>query len=301
MKAKDKQTMTNLWNKEEEIKFFLSSLKSYKPNQLFYLSSDNRYYAYWPKSYKGRKSTLQSRNAVIGAYTENFVASLLSPFAKKNGWNVVQKAVCDEIGCPRMSPADLAICKTPSTNQSPDSILAVIEVKMSLVWNWEYKKDSNELMCIGDYSSHQGTPGLLRSDSMLKAIGKSINIRVSGDESKSIPIIIIGNTPITKHYENKVDHLKSAGIIQGFWSLNPDPFDNGTSFIRSTPQNGFITFNSYPALIDNFRNILEEKRLFFSSMKTKQNLGKIIEEASKIQLVEGKAEKFLSLLKEYNE
>ena len=42
---------------------------------------------------------------------------------------------------------------------------------------------------------------------MLKAIGKSINIRVSGYDASRIPIIILGNTPITESYISKVDHL----------------------------------------------------------------------------------------------
>lgn len=38
----------------------------------------------------------------------------------------------------------------------------------------------NNVEYVGDYKQHKGNPALLRSDSMLKAIGKSINIRVSG-------------------------------------------------------------------------------------------------------------------------
>ncbi|MBW1650724.1 MAG: hypothetical protein JRJ44_08645 [Deltaproteobacteria bacterium] len=65
--------MKKLWTKEKEIEFFTESLKSFAEiEQLFYLSDDKRYYAYWPKSYKGKKNTLQSRNALIGKFTENF-------------------------------------------------------------------------------------------------------------------------------------------------------------------------------------------------------------------------------------
>jgi len=46
---------------------------------------------------------------------------------------------------------------------------------------------------------------LLRSDSMLKGIGKSINIRVSSFKAATIPIIVMGNTPITNSYYPKVD------------------------------------------------------------------------------------------------
>lgn len=59
-----------LWSKEEEIKFFKAYLKSVSPEKLFYLTGDNSYYAYYPKNYKGKKTTLQSRNAYVGDYTE---------------------------------------------------------------------------------------------------------------------------------------------------------------------------------------------------------------------------------------
>lgn len=88
--------------------------------------------------------------------------------------------------------------------------------------------------------THKGCPSLLRSDSMLKAIGKSINIRVSGETSCHIPIVVLGNTPITKGYEHKADYLKTSGVVQGFWSLNPAPCDDD-DYVKETAQQGFIT------------------------------------------------------------
>lgn len=44
------------------------------------------------------------------------------------------------------------------------------------------------LECVGDYRSHSGNPGLLRSDTMLKAIGKSVGIRTASIYSSNIPI-----------------------------------------------------------------------------------------------------------------
>ena len=61
-----------LWNKQREIDFFTKSLGIASPQQLFYTTKHSQYYAYWPKSYTGTKSTLQSRNAFIGAYTEKW-------------------------------------------------------------------------------------------------------------------------------------------------------------------------------------------------------------------------------------
>jgi len=166
---------------------------------------------------------------------------------------------------------------------------------MSIVWNWEYI--NNELKCLGDYTTHQGNPGLLRSDSMLKAIGKSINIRVSGYQASSIPIIILGNTPIKDSYISKVDHLKQAGILQGVWSVNPNPLDNKES-IKSTPKKGFLRFDSIQELYSALEDIINQKMEFFSSMKNKLELGKIIEIANSEKDYEKKAEKFLKLLKE---
>ena len=48
--------MMPMWGKETEKKFFVESLKNYStPEQLFYITDDNRYLAYWPKGYKSPK------------------------------------------------------------------------------------------------------------------------------------------------------------------------------------------------------------------------------------------------------
>ena len=287
--------MTGLWTKEKEIQFFQESRNFATPEQLFYFGDDSRYYAYWPKSYKGKKSTLQSRNALIGSFTEKYSVDLLQDFANSQGLYAVQSVICNEIGVSAQSPADIAFCKTRDREQSATNIAAVFEVKMSIVWNWELK--NNQLICLGDFRTHKGNPGLLRSDSMLKAIGKSINIRVSGLSASRIPIIILGNTPITESYYPKVDHLYKAGIIQGFWSVNPKPLDDNDDNIKQTLSNGFIRMDSYGELEKNLKNLLSEKPEFFSSMKSKKELGQIIEIANKETTFEKKAEKLLSLIR----
>jgi len=80
-----KQVMTDLWTKEKEIQFFEESTNFATPEQLFYVGDDFRYYAYWPKSYRGKKSTLQSRNALIGSFTEKYSVDLLQDFANSQG------------------------------------------------------------------------------------------------------------------------------------------------------------------------------------------------------------------------
>lgn len=171
---------------------------------------------------------------------------------------------------------------------------------MSIVWNWELLKNNSEysLKCLGDYKTHQGTPGLLRSDSMLKAIGKSISVRIASLNSARIPIIILGNTPVTKSYYTKVDNLKNYGIIQGFWSLNPAPLDNNGENIKSTENVGFIRFDSFSEFKDHLLDLLKEERMFFAGMRTKRELGTFVEIANKEETYEKKAEKFLSLMRD---
>ena len=261
--------MFELWSKEKEKDFFAKSLEFASPEQLFYLTSDKKFYAYWPKKYAGTKTTLQSRNSLIGAYTERWCADSFGGIAEAVGGYSVQGIICEEIGLTRGSPADVAICQTREIVQKSQNVLMIIEVKMSVVWNWEliiHKDKDFELVCTGDYRSHRGNPGILRSDTMLKAIGKSINIRVSSSSASNIPIVVIGNTPITKAYYEKVDHLKQNGIIQGFWSINPRPLDSDGENIKNTPFDGFHRFDSYEELKSDFLKLLREDREFFSSM-----------------------------------
>lgn len=104
--------MKAFWSKEQEIDFFKNSRKIATPEQLFYRSDDKRYLAYWPKRYNGKKTTLQSRNAFIGNYTEKWCAELLKDFADKVKGHIVQDVICEEIGLAKKSPADVALCKT---------------------------------------------------------------------------------------------------------------------------------------------------------------------------------------------
>ena len=288
-----------LWDNEVEKKFFVESLDFATPEQLFYIAADNRYYAYWPKTYKGPKTTLQSRNALIGSFTERWTRDLVAEVIKGSGLHAVQGAVCEELSLPRMSSADVVISKKNRIALEAEDFVTIIEVKMSVVSNWECKKgkDGISLTYLGDYRTHQGNPGLLRSDSMLKAIGKSINIRVSSPVASTIPIIIMGNTPITNNYYSKVDYLKVAGIIQGFWSVNPRPLDDDGENIKKTNNEGFYRFDTLEELKWSFNNLLSEERNFFSSMKSKNELGKIIELANKESSYEKKAEAFLKLIK----
>ncbi len=290
--------MIILWSEEVEKKFFAKSLEFATPEQLFYITDEERYVAYWPKGYKGKKSTLQSRNSLIGRFTEKWTTDLISKIVHDKNLYAVQGAVCNELGLSKNSPADVVISKTNRLDQRPEDILVIFEVKMSIVWNWEYKVGDSEIIilkCIGNYKTHQGNPGLLRSDSMLKAIGKSANIRASCLQSSKIPIVIIGNTPITSNYYSKVDRLKRIGFIQGFLSVNSNPIDSSDN-IKSTKEEGFFRFDSEKELENIILDLINKERNFFSSMKSKEELGNIIEIANRKVSYKEKAEKFLELI-----
>jgi len=152
---------------------------------------------------------------------------------------------------------------------------------MSVVSNYKFTPP-NKVEFIGDYKNHKGNPSLLRSDSMLKAIGKSINIRVSGIASTKIPIVVLGNSPITDSYIKKVDFLKTSGVLQGFWSLNPEP--THSNYIKNTPKLGFQTILDGEQLFNNCKDLVISDMNYFSSMISKLELGDIIRIASKKRL-----------------
>ena len=192
---------------------FEKGLFAYKPN---------------PKEIKTGKKigkhVLQSRNPLIGSYTECWCRKFFTNIAQGRGWDAVNGVVCSKLGLSQESPADLAFCTKGTkggVEQDPKNIKLIFEVKMSIVNNYQLV-DKHAKFC-GDYRKHEGRPSFQRSDSMLKAIGKAINIRVSCAAASEIPIIILGNAPITKKYIDIVNDLKRAGVIQSFISVYPNP------------------------------------------------------------------------------
>lgn len=287
----------NFWDRNTEIKFFSEALNNFaSPEQIFYNLKDG-YYAYAPKGKTTEGQTLQSRNSLIGQFTEKWCKDFLNPIAQELGLFAVNSVVCPELGLTNTTNADVAFCTNDSNNQTAGDIKLIFEVKMSIVNNYKYSKKIDSIDCVGDYKSHNGNPSILRSDSMLKAIGKSINIRVSGVNSAKIPIIILGNSPITKNYIKKVDFLKQSGVIQGFISLYPNPT---LEYIECTSEKGFQTFNNYYKMKNFISSLIYSKMNFFSSMLPKRRLGQIITISAKEGNEISKAEKFLNLLNETN-
>jgi len=283
-----------LWNNDTEIQFFIEALKNFaSPEQLFY-NLQGGYFAYVPKGSDAEGQTLQSRNSLIGQFTEKWSKTIFEPIASELGLFAVNSVVCDELGLSRQSSADLAFCKTNQRIQRPENIKLLFEIKMSVVSNYKFTQP-NKVEFIGDYKEHKGNPALLRSDSMLKAIGKSINIRVSGIASTKIPVVVLGNSPITDSYIKKVDFLKTSGVIQGFWSLNPTP--TSSKFIKITPKKGFQTILNHDMLLTNCRDLVSNDMNYFSSMISKTKLGEIIRIANEEQNDISKAERFLTLIR----
>ena len=284
----------DFWNRNTEKLFFTEAMRNFtSPQQLFY-KLNNEFFAYVPKGKSAQGKTLQSRNSLIGQFTEKWCKDFLKPIAESLGLFAVNGVVCPDLELTNKSNADLAFCTTNDTHQKVESIKLIFEIKMSIVNNYQFKTD-DKIDFIGDYKTHKGNPSILRSDSMLKAIGKSINIRVSSSEASKIPIIVLGNSPITNNYSKKVDFLKGAGIIQSFISLYPNPTND---VIKNTENKGFQTFSVYENLNSYISEVINGDMNFFSSMLPKRKLGEIIEIAAREDSYISRAEKFLNLINE---
>lgn len=67
------------WNKDIEKKFFEEAMKNFASlEQLFYKLNDG-YFAYVPKGKGTEGQTLQSRNSLIGQFTEKWCKEFFTP------------------------------------------------------------------------------------------------------------------------------------------------------------------------------------------------------------------------------
>jgi len=85
-------------------------------------------------------------------------------------------------------------------------------------------------------------------------------------------------------------------VIQGFWSLYPEPCES--NFIRATPKLGFRTITDVRELHRECHELISKNLRYFSSMLPKSKIGEIIQIASQEPSNEQKADKFLQLLSE---
>lgn len=265
-----------MWSLQDEKDFFNNALNGgfASIKDLFY-EIDGRHLAYIPKEIKKNISTLQSRNALIGKYTEVWCKKFLEPLAKRLNLFAVNGVICDELGLNKSSRADLAFCISNEVEQRAENIKLIFEVKMSIVNNYEFL--NNELNFIGDYKKHKALPSLTRSDSLLKAIGKAINIRLSCEKARVVPIVVLGNTHISENYLNKVDHLGQYGVLQKIISLN-----SSLNTIKRSNLGFFDTPANENELYEIIAKILEQDFYYFSAMISKKKLGQIIKKISNL-------------------
>ena len=238
---------------------------------------------------------MQARNSLIGNFTEKWVNDLFDSLIEDENLHVVQQARIPSLGITSKSPADIAVATEDKKILKASEVKLICEVKMSLVWNWQYDFELDRVREVGDFRTHQGKPSFTRSDSILKAIGKCIDIRVSNFESTKIPIIVVGNAPLSNGFSKKADYLKHSGLIQGFWSLNPFPLNHGNTR-KSTPKKGFYRFDNTSELKMHLNQLFNQDLNFFSGMENPRNLGKLIEMANEEESYENKGLKFLNLL-----
>ncbi len=284
----------NFWNRETEITFFREAPENLAtPKQLFY-TIQGKCFAYAPKGTSTDGYALQARNTLIGRYTERWAQAFLEPIARHYGLYALTNVVCKELGLTPSSGADIAFC-TKKEIRGPEDIKLIFEVKMSIVHNYLFNPEKGSIDFVGDYTTHKGAPSLLRSDSILKAIGKAITIRVANPNAVNIPIIVLGNSPISQSYIAKVEALKEAGIVQGFVSLYPSPTKN---CITLTPKRGFQTFKDYPLLQSFIGQLIAQKMVFISTMMPAKTLGAIIATAARKATEEEKAKELLQLLQQ---
>lgn len=62
----------NLWNNNVEIEFFNESLKKFASKEKLFYNLNGGYFAYIPKDMAKQNLTLQSRNSLIGHFTETW-------------------------------------------------------------------------------------------------------------------------------------------------------------------------------------------------------------------------------------
>ena len=286
-----------MWTKKTEKEFFLwvFEKRKAKPEQIFYLVKD-RYLFYLPKGTKGQGQVMQARNPWVGEFTEEWAEKFLSPIVRNLGFYVVRRATIHEWGLFGQRVADLVICRTPQkfSKVDPNSVIAIVEVKMSIVWNWEWMPRSNEIVCAGDFRTHQGRPSVLRSDTVLKALGKAIEVRSKGFNGA---FFVLCNTPIPDDYQTQVDGCKRIGVIQGFFSVNPQPLDEKDS-LKRTDFEGFLRWDSPDEASATLSSLLAEQSQFFSGYLSLSQLGELIETASRQSSPQDKARCFLKILRE---
>ena len=245
------------------------------------------------------------RNAVVGDKTEDFALRLLETIVKDLRLELNQElfakrqVICPELGFNRKSAADLAILSQDLNGLVPASaIKCLFEVKMSFIWNWH---DADLSQPTADYDGSNGRPGIYRTDSILKAIGKATITR-NYPGSEKIPFIVIGNTPPPPNYRANVDKTVSSGLIQKWISLTPKPLvvnrkdtDGKRNPKRTT---GFLRIDGTEELQKLLKTLLTRQSYYMSAMVEADKIGCLVKSLDLNGTAEQIGQEFLRRLPE---
>lgn len=227
-------------------------------------------------------SSFNQRNALVADLTERFALELFQQTINTSDvmagrFFVKRNVVSPQLELLRATAADLAILNKDTDGPvSPNEIECVLEVKMSIIWNW---MQNNKEKPIADYDKHTGRPSIYRTDSILKAVGKAAIMR-GYLGSERIPFVVVGNTPPPPNYRDKVDGTVRAGLIQKWISLTPAPLvvEPTGSIARRNPKRttGFLRIDSINELRKLLEKILMTKWQYVGAMLEPQKIGDII-------------------------
>ena len=249
-------------------------------------------------------SSFNQRNALVADATERFALQLFqqainSSKVMASRFFVKRNVVSPQLEMRGATAADLAILSRDTDGPvSPNEIECILEVKMSVIWNWA---QNNKEEPIADYDGHAGRPSIYRTDSILKAIGKAAIMR-SCPDSERIPFIVVGNTPPPPNYRDKVDGTVKAGLIQKWISLTPTPLivEPAKSIARRNPKRttGFLRIDSLDELKQLLEKTLMTRWLYVGAMVEPQRIGEIIKSLNLSRPTEEIGHAFLKRLPE---
>lgn len=227
-------------------------------------------------------SAFNQRNAVVADATERFAVDLFNQTVGSSPelsgkFFVKRNVVCSQLELRGATAADMAILNDDITGPVlAKNIECILEVKMSLIWNWVERDKTNP---VADYDGHAGRPSIYRTDSILKAIGKAAITR-SCQGSERIPFIVLANTPPPPNYRDKVDGTVKAGLIQKWISLTPNPLIVEPSRLpaRRNPKltTGFLRIDAVSELQELLATTLRTDWRYIGAMVEAKKIGALI-------------------------
>lgn len=247
-------------------------------------------------------SEFNQRNAIVADATEGFALQLFQSVVNNSStlsskFFVKRNVECQELELRGRTKADLAILDKNLEGPVPaERIKCILEVKMSIIWNWSEK---NRRQPLADYDNHAGRPSIYRTDSILKAIGKAAITRACKG-SERIPFVVVGNTPPPFEYRDKVDGTVRSGLIQKWISLTPEPLVVKAKWLpdKRNPKEtfGFLRIANRNELEEMFVNILTKDWRYMGAMVEPKEIGGIIRGLDLTKTDEEIGETFLKLM-----